>query len=189
MIRECEMHTMDASCKIRLLTVLFKLIKGSFMLNIQWFQGYCDNLRMKFKQFSLVFLIYDQVTSRLDSNPNWVDYRDQGHALFLSNTNQSTTANLTAGSAAGSLHSGCLTAANSVPSPKDIAPPPFNPYTWLIIFICLYTDIYIYIYIYIYISSTIVWYSLSKCNHNSNWQFLIWKFIRIHHGLYGRMHI
>ncbi|VDQ01474.1 unnamed protein product [Trichobilharzia regenti] len=64
-----------------------------------------------------------KVTSILDSYPNWADYRDQGHALFISNIPQSATTYLTAGPASGSLHSGYLTSHEVAPPPPSISKP------------------------------------------------------------------
>ncbi|CAL8068163.1 unnamed protein product [Calicophoron daubneyi] len=72
-----------------------------------------------------------KVTECLESFPNWADYRDQSHALFISNVPHSATAYLTAGPSAGSLHAGYLTAATAVshghnhvgPPPPPIGPP------------------------------------------------------------------
>ncbi|KAA3681187.1 DnaJ subfamily C member 13, partial [Paragonimus westermani] len=67
-----------------------------------------------------------KVTERLNAHPNWADYRDQGHALFLSNVPSSATAYLTAGPSAGSLHAGYLTAATTTVhnTTSHLAPPP-----------------------------------------------------------------
>ncbi|VDP87172.1 unnamed protein product [Echinostoma caproni] len=68
-----------------------------------------------------------KVTEQLEAHPNWADYRDQSHALFLSNVPHSATAYLTAGPSAGSLHSGYLMASNTHehigPPPPPVAPP------------------------------------------------------------------
>ncbi|CAH8660299.1 unnamed protein product, partial [Dicrocoelium dendriticum] len=66
-----------------------------------------------------------KVTKSLESHPNWAEYRDQGHALFLSNAPHSATAYLTAGPSAGSLHSGYLTSASALfTSLSQVEPPP-----------------------------------------------------------------
>ncbi|TNN08971.1 DnaJ subfamily C member 13 isoform 1 [Schistosoma japonicum] len=63
-----------------------------------------------------------KVTSILETYPNWADYRDQGHALFIANVPQSMTTYLTAGPASGSLHSGYIAS-------HEVAPPPLSkPY-------------------------------------------------------------
>nr|VZI25149.1 unnamed protein product [Spirometra erinaceieuropaei] len=52
----------------------------------------------------------EKVTARLEADPNWAEFRDQSHALFLTNAPQSmASAYLTAGAGGSSVHSGFLT--------------------------------------------------------------------------------
>nr|VZI16997.1 unnamed protein product [Spirometra erinaceieuropaei] len=52
----------------------------------------------------------EKVTARLEDDPNWAEFRDQSHALFLTNAPQSmASAYLTAGAGGSSVHSGFLT--------------------------------------------------------------------------------
>ncbi|CAH8287616.1 unnamed protein product, partial [Schistosoma intercalatum] len=62
------------------------------------------------------------VTSILETYPNWADYRDQGHSLFIANVPQSMTTYLTAGPASGSLHSGYLTTSHEI-TPSSLSKP------------------------------------------------------------------
>ncbi|VDP44031.1 unnamed protein product [Schistosoma margrebowiei] len=63
-----------------------------------------------------------KVTSILETYPNWTDYRDQGHSLFIANVPQSMTTYLTAGPASGSLHSGYLTTSHEI-TPSSLSKP------------------------------------------------------------------
>ncbi|VDM00385.1 unnamed protein product [Schistocephalus solidus] len=58
----------------------------------------------------LLLPFFRQVTARLEADPNWAEFRDQSHALFLTNAPQSVaSAYLTAGAGGSSVHSGFLT--------------------------------------------------------------------------------
>jgi len=62
----------------------------------------------------------DKVTARLDSDPQWSEFRDQSHALFLTNTPQSSaSAYLTAGAGGSSVHAGFLTAGPNTHPPHS----------------------------------------------------------------------
>uniref|UniRef100_A0A5K3FU08 J domain-containing protein n=1 Tax=Mesocestoides corti TaxID=53468 RepID=A0A5K3FU08_MESCO len=57
-----------------------------------------------------------KVAEKLESDPNWAEFRDQSHALFLTNAPQSTaSAYLTAGAGGSSMHAGFLTSGTPVP--------------------------------------------------------------------------
>ncbi|XP_018647306.1 endosomal trafficking protein, putative [Schistosoma mansoni] len=76
---------------------------------------------LKAMQYSAVYGA--KVTSILETYPNWADYRDQGHSLFISNVPQSMTTYLTAGPASGSLHSGYLTTTSPELNPSSLSKP------------------------------------------------------------------
>ncbi len=73
-----------------------------------------------------------QVTAKLESDPDWAEFRDQSHALFLTNAPQgsASTAYLTAGASGASMqHGRFLTSgpANPSPNPGQAAPTPLHP--------------------------------------------------------------